>query len=63
MTPLRAYRKANGKTLSEIAEGLGLSEGQLSRIERFGTTQLDVALKLAALTKSPAASFQKEESA
>ncbi len=58
MTPLRAYRKANGKTLTDIARLLSISEAQVSRIERFGTNQLDIALKLAVLTKSKPEAFQ-----
>jgi transcriptional regulator with XRE-family HTH domain len=59
MTPLRAYRKTNKLTLAEVADMIGISEGQLSRIERFGTDALGIALKLAALTKTKPEQFQR----
>lgn len=59
MTPLRAYRKANKKTLAEIAAEIGMSEGQLSRIERFGTDQLSIAIRLATMTKTKPEQFQR----
>lgn len=50
MTPLREYRKAKKLTLHQLSKTVGVSEAQLSRIERFGTTSLDRALSLAAHT-------------
>ena len=63
MTPLREYRKTHGLTLTELAPRIGVTDGQLSRIEREGTTMLDIALKLSELTKHPPAAFQKREAA
>lgn len=60
MTPLRAYRKANEKTLGDIAAAVGVTESQMSRIEREGTTVLKVALKLADITGAEPAEFLHE---
>ena len=49
-TPLRIGRKNLGLTLAGLAERVGISQGQLSRIERGGRTSLDTAVKLEALT-------------
>jgi len=34
MTPLRRLRKARGITLEQVAQGVGLDVGNLSRLER-----------------------------
>jgi len=47
-------------TLRQLSEIAGLSEAQLSRIERFGTTKLTVAMRLAEITGHPATSFKAE---
>jgi transcriptional regulator with XRE-family HTH domain len=58
-TPLRAYRRNKKMTLREFAVQAGVSEGQLSRIEREGTTSLERALDLARITALPPESFLK----
>lgn len=63
MTPLRAYRKANGLTLGQVAPKLGVSESQLSRIERVGTPKLKLAMDMAALTEQPIEQFLKADAA
>lgn len=60
MTPLRAHRKAKGLTLNDIATVVGVSESQLSRIERDGTDSLGIALKLAEITGADPALFGRE---
>jgi transcriptional regulator with XRE-family HTH domain len=59
MTPLREYRKAAGVTLADLAPRVGVTEGQLSRIERFGGASLTTAAKIEELTGLSAASFVK----
>jgi transcriptional regulator with XRE-family HTH domain len=44
---LREIRKARRLTLKQVAEKVGVSEGQASRIERTGTTSLETAIKYA----------------
>lgn len=60
-TPLRAFRKSRAEkmTLRDLAEKVGVTEGQLSRIERDGTESLPMALKLAEITGLPVESFAK----
>jgi transcriptional regulator with XRE-family HTH domain len=60
-SPLRAYRKAQKLTLGVLSEPVGVTPGQLSRIERFGTTSLPTALKLAEITGLPVADFAPRE--
>jgi len=50
MTSLRLRRKEMGLTLVELAEKVGLTAGQLSRIERGATPSLKTALALERLT-------------
>lgn len=59
MTPLRAYRTREKITLGTVAARIGVSESQLSRIEREGTAKLKIALALADMTKAPVADFLK----
>lgn len=59
MTPLRAYRKDRGLRLREIKDIIGVSESQLSRIERDGTPKIEIARRLSVLTGHPLESFQK----
>lgn len=54
---LREFRKSKGWTLDDLAEKVELSAGQLSRIEREGTTSLPTAMKLAKLTELPVETF------
>jgi len=61
MTPLRAFRKKNKLTLGAVAPQIGVSESQLSRIEREGTASLDIALRLAELTAQPIEAFSKAQ--
>jgi len=60
-TPLRAYRKRMRVTLADLAKKLDVSEAQLSRIERHGTTSLQRALDLAARTGLHPADFAISE--
>ena len=48
MTTLRDYRRAKGLTLTDLSVIAGVTESQLSRIERFGKASPEVALKLEA---------------
>lgn len=48
LTFLRAYRKKAGKTLEEVAEKMGLTHGQLSKIERGGQPYSQHVLEVAA---------------
>lgn len=49
-SPLRMRRKALNLTLSELARKVGVTEGQLSRIERFGGVSAPIAVKLQEVT-------------
>lgn len=55
--PLKTFRKTRGWTLKVLGDAIGVTEGQMSRIEREGTTSLPHALKLAELTKLPVETF------
>lgn len=61
MPPLRAYRLAQTPKvpLRKIADDIGVSESQLSRIEREGTDSLPIAMKLAEITSLPVEAFAK----
>jgi transcriptional regulator with XRE-family HTH domain len=61
VTPLRAFRQAQcpKMPLHQLAEKVGVSESQLSRIEREGTDSLPLALRLAELTSLPVEAFAK----
>lgn len=50
MSPLRERRKAMNMTLEEMAEKLGITAGQLSRVERGKSTSLETALAIRRLT-------------
>jgi len=54
METLRSKRKALGLTLSQLASRVGVTEGQLSRIERFGGASLATAVRLEQETGVPA---------
>lgn len=60
-TPLRKYRREHKLTLKDMAPSAGLSDSQLSRIEREGTHSLPTAIKLAALTGLPVQDFAPPE--
>lgn len=52
ITPLRSLRKAQGKTLSDVATAIRLDVGNLSRIERgIQVASLEVAEKLSVFFK------------
>lgn len=57
LSPLRKYRRATGLTMEALADRVGVSPSQMSRIERKGTHSLPVALKLAGITGLPPQSF------
>lgn len=59
METLRERRKALGLTLHDLAGIVGITEGQLSRIERYGKASLPVAMKLEQATGIPAAEIGK----
>jgi len=61
--PLRTYRKKTGRTLKELSAMIGLSIPQTSKIERFGTSRLVMAMKLSELTGEPASKFALNENA
>lgn len=65
VSPLRAFRQSQQPRmpLRTLAERIGVSEGQLSRIERGGTTSLDMALKLASETGLPVEAFTRQSAA
>lgn len=60
MRPLRKFRKDRNWTLRDLADQVGVTEGQMSRIEREGTTSLDMALKLSNVTGLPPQHFKRE---
>jgi transcriptional regulator with XRE-family HTH domain len=61
MQPLREYRKTHGLTLKAMAARLDMSDSQLSRLEREGTTSLPTALRIANATGLPVESFAPVE--
>lgn len=65
VTPLRAFRKAQAEKmpLRELAEKVGVSESQLSRIERNGTDSLPLAMRLSEITNLPVEAFAKPDEA
>lgn len=62
-TPLREYRQGRKMTLRELATIVGVSESQLSRIERDGTQSLERAVALATKTGLPVESFLRRAAA
>ena len=61
MDTLRQYREGRGLTLAELASEIGVTESQLSRIERGAGTSLATAVKIEELTGIPAANLAKRE--
>lgn len=61
--PLTRYRRDKSLTLSTLAEQLGISEGHLSRVERFGTANFKLALNLAEITGLPVETFRPSDEA
>jgi transcriptional regulator with XRE-family HTH domain len=63
--PLRAFRHSRTPRmpLHELANRVGLSESQMSRVEREGTNSLPLALKLAEVTGLPVETFAAGEAA
>lgn len=57
--PLTAYRKRQspGVTQAALAQRLGVTTSHVSRIERFGTANLPMAMVLAKLTGLPVETF------
>lgn len=62
--PLRAYRASQSPKipLRTLAEQIGVTEGQMSRIEREGTTSLPHAMKLSEITGLPVETFAAPQS-
>jgi transcriptional regulator with XRE-family HTH domain len=56
----RMRRKQRDMTLADLAKRVGLSTGQVSRIEREGTSSLPVAIKLSEALNLPVESFVKQ---
>jgi transcriptional regulator with XRE-family HTH domain len=54
METLRQYRKRKGLTLADLAPKIGVTEGQLSRIETTGKASLKTALAIQEETGVPA---------
>ena len=54
---LRAFRHQRKLTLGVMAKQLGITPGQLSRIEREGTTSFPRAIALADMTGLPVGAF------
>lgn len=61
--PLKAFRKARGLRLKDLGQAIGVTEGQMSRIEREGTVSLPHALKLAEMTGLPIETFAPKQDA
>lgn len=57
--PLTKFRERHHPklTLEALAAAAGVSVGHLSKVERFGTANFKLALRLADLTGLPVASF------
>ena len=55
METLRAYRRREKLTLGALAEKVGVTESQLSRIERSGKASLTTAARIEEVTGVPAA--------
>lgn len=49
-TPLRIFRRSRKETLEALAAKLGITAGQLSRIERGKSTSLETAMAIKRLT-------------
>jgi len=62
-TPLKAFRRNNGLKLRDLAEQIGVTEGQMSRIERNGTNSLSTALRIANVTGLPVAALEAKRAA
>lgn len=61
MNPLREFRRRENLTLQDVGATVGVTESQMSRIERKGTTKATVALRLAELTGLPAETFVRTD--
>lgn len=59
--PRRIARKKRDMTLQDLAGEIGVTVGQMSRIERQGTTYLPHALKLAETLRLPVDAFVPQE--
>jgi len=62
-TPLRIQRKNLGLTLADLAERVGITQGQLSRIERGGRASLNTAVKIEEITGVSAAEIARSANA
>lgn len=60
-TPLRIARKRRNLSLQDMAAQLGVSIGQMSRIERYGTNDLTHALRLSELLEMHPGAFVRKE--
>lgn len=56
--PIRQARRERNWTLEDLAAKLGVTSGQMSRIERNGTTNLEHALTLAKELNLPIQTFR-----
>lgn len=61
LNPRRIARKKRNMTLQDLAAEIGVTVGQMSRIERQGTTSLPHALKLAETLRLPVDVFVPQE--
>lgn len=61
VSPLREYRRQRKLTLGDLCKVVGLSDSQLSRIEREGTHSLPTAIQLAEKTGLPVEAFAPVE--
>lgn len=61
LNPRRIARKKRNMTLQDLAVEIGVTVGQMSRIERQGTTFLPHALKLAETLRLPVDVFVPQE--
>lgn len=59
--PIRQARKERNWTLDDLAARLKISSGQMSRIERNGTTSLEHALTLSEALGLPVQTFRARD--
>lgn len=57
--PLNAWRKSQELTLTQVGQMIGVSNGQMCRIENEGTDMLPVAMRLSEITGLPVETFAK----
>jgi transcriptional regulator with XRE-family HTH domain len=62
-SPLREYRKRASLTLADLAAKVGVTVGQLSRIERNGQASLSTALAIQSETGVPVEDIARGEAA